>query len=501
MVGGILFVNYMNKEEFIIKARKIHGDKYDYSKVKYVNNITKICIICPEHGEFWQIPTNHLRGFGCKKCSGMFLDKNTFIERATLKHNGKYDYSKVVYKNNQTKVIIICPEHGEFCQNPSSHLKGVGCPKCNGGVKFTQEEFLKKSKEVHGDKYDYSKVEYKNCNTKVCIVCPEHGEFLQSPNKHLRGQKCPKCSGVAKSNTDEFIKKAKEVHGDKYDYSETVYSAAAKKVKIICPLHGEFYMTGNNHLRGQGCPKCANNVKLETSEFIEKAQAIHGNKYDYSKVNYVNRHTEVCIICPECGEFQQTPISHLAGNGCPKCKGWVFNTEDFIDKAKKVHGDKYDYSKIDYKATIIPVCIICPKHGEFLQKPNKHLSGCGCPKCNMSHLENNTMRILEHYNIEYECQKKFKWSKRYRYDFYLPTLNVVIECQGEQHFKPTDFASKGEEWANNQFKKIIKSDKIKKDLCNDNNIGIYYINYNDENIEDKIKKIITEYDNKNNKLC
>ena len=480
----------MNKEEFIIKARKIHGDKYDYSKVKYVNNITKICIICPEHGEFWQIPSNHLRGFGCKKCSGMFLDKNTFIERATLKHNSKYDYSKVDYKNNHTKVIIICPEHGEFCQNPSSHLKGVGCPKCNGGVKFTQEEFFKKAKEIHGDKYDYSKVEYKNCSTKVCIVCPEHGEFLQSPNKHLRGQKCPKCSGVAKSNTDEFIKKAQLIHGNKYDYSKTVYIAAAKKVKIICPLHGEFYITGNNHLRGQGCPKCANNVKLETSEFIEKAKEIHGDKYDYSKVNYVNRHTEVCIICPECGEFQQTPNSHLSGNGCPKCKGWVFNTEDFIDKAKKVHGDKYDYSKVDYKTSIIPVCIICPKHGEFLQKPNKHLCGCGCTKCNMSHLENNTMRILEHYNIEYECQKKFKWSKRYRYDFYLPTLNVVIECQGEQHFTPVDFAGKGEKNAIKELERNIKRDKIKKDLCNDNNVGIYYINYYDENIEDKIKNII-----------
>lgn len=124
-----------------------------------------------------------------------------------------------------------------------------------------------------------------------------------------------------KKTTEEFIEEAKKVHGDKYDYSETVYSAAAKKVKIICPLHGEFYMTGNNHLRGQGCPKCAGNVKLTTEEFINKAKGIHGDRYDYSKVNYVNRHTEVCIICPECGEFQQTPNSHLAGNGCPKCKG------------------------------------------------------------------------------------------------------------------------------------------------------------------------------------
>ena len=358
---------WFNKQEkFIKKAKEIHGDKYDYSKVKYVNNITKICIICPEHGEFWQIPSNHLRGFGCKKCSGMFLDKNTFIERATLKHNGKYDYSKVDYKNNHTKVIIICPEHGEFCQNPSSHLKGVGCPICNGGIKRTQEEFLIKAKEIHGNKYDYSKVKYVNAHTKVIIICPEHGEFLQSPNHHLRGQKCPKCSGAAKSNTDEFIKKAQLIHGNKYDYSETVYITAAKKVKIICPLHGEFYMTGNNHLRGQGCGKCAKSgVKLETSEFIEKAKEIHGDKYDYSKVNYISRKTNICIICPEHGEFWQTPNSHLAGNGCPKCKGWVLSGEDFCEKAKKIHSDKYDYSEVEYNKSCEKVKIICPKHGEF----------------------------------------------------------------------------------------------------------------------------------------
>ena len=155
------------------------------------------------------------------------------------------------------------------------------------------------------------------------------------------------------------------MHGNKYDYSETVYSAAAKIVKIICPLHGEFYMTANNHLRGQGCPKCAGNIKLTTEEFINKAKDVHGDKYDYSKVEYINRRTEVCIICPECGEFQQTPHSHLAGNGCPKCKGWVFNTEDFIDKAKKVHSDKYDYSEVVYTKSCEKVKIICSTHGEF----------------------------------------------------------------------------------------------------------------------------------------
>lgn len=261
-------------------------------------------------------------------------------------------------------------------------MSGSGCPQCAYKT-FTKNisTFIKQAKEIHKEKYDYSKVQYINSKTKVCIICPEHGEFWQNPNKHLHGRGCPKCAGHEKSNTAEFIKKAQLIHGNKYDYSETVYIAAAKKVKIICPLHGEFYMTGNNHLRGQGCPKCAGNIKLTTEKFINKAKDVHGDKYDYSKVNYVNRHTEVCIICPECGEFQQTPNSHLAGNGCPKCKGWVFNTEDFIDKAKKVHGDKYDYSEVEYNKSCEKVKIICSKHGEFWQTPNKHLGGCGCPKC------------------------------------------------------------------------------------------------------------------------
>ena len=379
-----------NTEIFIEKARKIHGDKYDYSKINYINKCTKVCIVCPEHGEFWQTPGSHTNtGNGCPLCGNKngsekrLKSINIFIKQAKEIHGDKYDYSKVEYSGNHEKVIIICPEHGEFLQSPDKHLQGCGCPKCAGNVKSNAKEFIEKSKKIHGNKYDYSKVEYINCHTNVCIICPEHGEFWQTPITHLRSNGCSKCSGKAKSNTEEFIKKAQLIHGNKYDYSETVYIAAAKKVKIICPLHGEFYMTGNNHLRGQGCPKCAGNIKLTTEEFINKAKDVHGDKYNYSKVNYINRHTEVCIICPECGEFQQTPNSHLAGNGCPKCKGWVFNTEDFIDKAKKVHGDKYDYSKVDYKTTIIPVCIICPKHGEFLQKPNKHLCGYGCPKCTL----------------------------------------------------------------------------------------------------------------------
>ena len=265
--------------------------------------------------------------------------------------------------------------------------------------KKTKEEFIAKAKLVHGDKYDYSKVEYVGALTKVCIICPKHGEFCQEANSHLRGQGCPKCKYEKQTcTTDEFIAKAKKIHGDKYDYSKVEYVGALTKVCIICPKHGEFCQEANSHLRGQGCPKCKYEKQTcTTDEFIAKAKKIHGDKYDYSKVEYVNRKTKVCIICPKHGEFWQTPSAHLRGQGCPKCKSkkQTCTTDEFIAKAKKIHGDKYDYSKVEYVNRKTKVCIICPKHGEFWQTPNHHLSGCGCPKCGVENHRKNKLSCTE----------------------------------------------------------------------------------------------------------
>ena len=185
---------------------------------------------------------------------------------------------------------------------------------------FTKDDFIRLARKVHGDKYDYSKVEYKNNKTDVCIICPIHGEFYQTPNSHyLKGRGCPICGGTKKSTKEDFIIKAKQVHGDKYDYSKVVYVNNQIKVCIICPEHGEFYQAPKNHLNGQGCPKCSGNKKLTKDDFIKKANEIHGYKYDYSKVEYINSQIKVCIICPEHGEFYQAPKNHLNGQGCPIC--------------------------------------------------------------------------------------------------------------------------------------------------------------------------------------
>ena len=211
------------------------------------------------------------------------LTTEEFIKRAKEVHGDKYDYSKIEYKNSKARIEVICPIHGSFWQIPNGHLSGNGCPKCNGGVQLFTETFIQKEKEIHGNKYDYSKVKYKNSKEKVCIICPKHGKFWQVARNHLHGAGCSKCNGGVQLATQDFIQKAKEIHGNKYDYSKAKYKKATEKVEIVCPEHGSFWQTPANHLQGQGCPVCNKKNKLTTEEFIKRAQKVHENKYNYSK--------------------------------------------------------------------------------------------------------------------------------------------------------------------------------------------------------------------------
>lgn len=258
------------QEQVIKKFKDIHGDRYDYSKVNFVKTTEKVCIICPEHGEFWQEPHVHMRGQGCPKCgiekrSKMrVLTTESFIEKARGVHGDKYDYSKTVYRNTKEKVCIICPEHGEFYQEPHNHLQGMGCPKCgnsNKGIKLSLQDFIDKSKSVHGDRYDYSKSVYVNNRTPLIITCRKHGDFTQLPEIHMMGCGCQKCAAESRAekqtlNTANFIEKAKAVHGNKYDYSKTVYVRNDVPVTITCPEHGDFLQKPSYHLDGCGCQKC-----------------------------------------------------------------------------------------------------------------------------------------------------------------------------------------------------------------------------------------------------
>lgn len=317
------------QQQFIEEAILKHGDKYDYSKVNYTSSKIKIVIICKEHGEFLQQPSLHLKKTGCRKCLGLSSPTTEeFIQKAKLIHGDKYDYSKVNYKNNNTHVTIICKIHGEFYQKPIIHIgkSKSNCSKCKGNYKFTTKDFIEKSRIIHGDKYDYSKVEFENMKSKVIIICKEHGEFTQNASCHSMGKGCRLCyynlcSKRQTKTLEYFLSKAKETHGEKYDYTKTIYENTEKKVIIICKIHGEFLISPKHHITNKGgCSKCSNNYVPTTDEFIEKAKIIHGDLYDYSKTKYVNSKKKIIIICKIHGEFEQSPTNHTRSKqGCPKC--------------------------------------------------------------------------------------------------------------------------------------------------------------------------------------
>lgn len=307
----------LTQQDFEKLANEIHNNFYNYSRSIYKERRGKIIITCPLHDDFLQKAEKHLSGGICPKCD-IKNKTNDFIKRANLTHNNLYNYSKSNYVNTITKLIIICPKHGEFLQNPLKHLEGNGCPKCIGLYKTTKE-FIEEVKIIHNDKYDYSKTNYITNKTKIIIICPTHGEFSQIPSDHLSGEGCGKCARNVKKSLQEFIDEANTVHNFFYSYDRFKYLNDRTKGIIICPDHGEFEQTPNSHLRGNGCIKCAG-VNLKTIEdFIKEANIVHNSLYDYYKFNYIHAHFKGTIICKFHGEFEQTPRSHLNGNGCLKC--------------------------------------------------------------------------------------------------------------------------------------------------------------------------------------
>ena len=226
--------------------------------------------------------------------------------------------------------------------------------------------------------------------------------------------------------------------------------------------------------------------RLTNLEFIEKSNRTHGFKYDYSKTTYINKRTKIDVICPIHGVFTQNAGSHIMGVGCPKCANvHRMNTAEFIDKAKQVHNNKYNYDLTLYKLSSKKIKIICPTHGIFEQKAGDHLFGKGCKFCNESKGEIKIKKILLEQQINFIPQHKFPDCKHKRllpFDFYLPEHNTCIEYQGRQHYEPVkDFGGESE------FKNILLRDKIKENYCADNGTILIKIKYTDDINLDFIK--------------
>ena len=290
-----MIMRKLTTEEFKKNYREKFGDLYDLSKAEYINNKTEIIAICPIHGEFKKRPDLLMDGAKCPKCSKTAkTSEEEFIVKAKYVHNNFFDYEMGSFINVSSPVGVICPIHGLWHPKANNHLNGANCPKCNregtshlitklpkknkSTKTYNTEEFKNKVIGLYGNIYDLKNVIYIDNRTPITVGCKIHGNFQITPNHLLSGRGCPKCSGNYHYTTEEIINEFKKVHGDKYIYSGSCYCRTHDNIIVTCPIHGDFEISPSNHLKGQGCPKCNNN-KLESE--IRLMLDEQGIKYNY----------------------------------------------------------------------------------------------------------------------------------------------------------------------------------------------------------------------------
>jgi hypothetical protein len=285
------------------------------------------------------------------------------------------------------------------------------------------------------------------------------------------------------NTTAGFIKRARARHGIKYDYSLSNYVAYNKPVKIVCPIHGEFLQKPFVHYVSN-CPKCGR--RYSTEEFIKRSKEVHKQAYDYSKVIYKGVFVPVTLICKKHDKaFQITPDNHIfSKQGCPLCGSGKHRTNgDFIQLAKEVHGDLYDYSLVEYKSATKKVDIICKVHGIFKQQPDCHLNRSnGCPSCKVRSkgeeciVEELSKLIPGEEVLRQYSDQNCRYKLPLRFDFFLPKRNLAIEYDGEQHFRAVDFSNKASEQRIVEiFEAIQERDKAKQIFCDTHGITLLRI--------------------------
>lgn len=350
----------------------------------------------------------------------------------------------------------------------------------------TTEEFIEEANRVHNGKYTYEHTVYKNSSSKVTVTCPIHGDFEVPAGHHIRSKSgCRKCNGNYQMNTTEFIQRAKEIHGNKYDYSKSEYVNKNTKVCIICPKHGEFWQKAEDHYSGHGCRKCYEewfiaNQTFPVEVFLEKAKERFGDKYVYDLSKYETLNSTITITCPEHGTYEQVANTHLETEGCPRCgrlkanKTKSLTQEEFIYKCKDVHGDKYDYSKVEYVKGRDKITIICPEHGEFITTASGHLyMGYGCPKCilkSQTKLLEKLEKVFPEETFKWEYRNE--WLGKQRIDICLEKYCIGIEYDGKQHYVPIDYF--GGEVA---FREQVESDALKNQKCKENGFTLFRLKY------------------------
>lgn len=395
----------LNKEAWIKRFKSTHGDRYDYSKFAYVNSHTKIEIICRIHGSFFQNPNNHKNSQGCPACQSIFNQPgreklSILIEEGGRIHGNRYSYDRAIYLGAMETTTITCELHGDFLQTPQSHVVSKnGCPECaklkrsatriyNAGKAFPV-----KARERHGHRYDYSEVQYTGAHDDVTIICEEHGPFTQMATNHLQGKGCQKCKGGVAIKLGDWLEQANNVHGQKFDYSKVTFSSVTHLVRIGCSDHGEFKQRAFLHLKSlEPCPECRPSKPWTIERFLSSAEAIHNNYYTYVNLPAViDYNTPIEAICPEHGKWTIPSAGGHASeskpSGCPSCgigKGGAarqITIEKVLEAFKNNHGDKYDPAKVKFSKVDAPIEFTCPEHGSVSLRTANLFIGDGCFHC------------------------------------------------------------------------------------------------------------------------
>lgn len=306
--------------------------------------------------------------------------------------------------------------------------------------KINIDQFIENSMIRHNNKYSY--IDFNGLSKKCRIICPLHGIFEQIAYRHLEGRGCQICGGSKLMDWNEIVAKANIKHKNKYEYPAQSYKNGESKIKIICNEHGKFNQSIYSHLVGRGCPNCAGNIAYTKETLIKKLKGIHNDKYLYDICNFKNNNSLIGIKCPKHGWFKQKAANHIYGQGCRKCSNDVYSTEKFINICNKIHDGYYDYKLVVYENYKSDIEIVCPKHGIFIQNARTHFRGSGCSSCRLSKAELKIESFLKLNSINYIRQKKFNdcfYINKLPFDFYLPDLNACLEYDGYQHFYPIKF--------------------------------------------------------------
>jgi very-short-patch-repair endonuclease len=501
-----------NKIDFIKRSKEIHGDKYDYSKVDYVNNKTPVIII-HQGIEYKQRPDSHISGRCPEVNKKIRLKNNQFIENAINVHGNRYNYSKVNYETTIKEVNIICKEHGIFKQKPINHLRGNGCKFCKesrgeylirfylelNGINYESQKSFEDCKNINKLLFDFYLQDYNVCiefdgsqhhkvndffgglksfeklklNDKIKDdYCFENNITLirLSDYKKIENEINSIIMKYKKITTEEktlnFIKKSIDIWGYKYDYSKTKYIDS--KTPVIIVYKGvEYKQTPIKHLQKRLCELSDN--RLSKDEFLRRCVDKWGNRFDYSNTKYINSYSNIEFYDRYYGIIaSQKPTSHMNGNL------YKFSKENFIEVSNINFNNKYDYSNVNFKGMSNKVKIVCPVHGEFEARPYDHINnryGGSCNKCDDYKFMKEVSSFLDRKDISYNKFHRFD-DLLLPFDFYIPTMRTAIEFDGIQHFQPVDHFGGVE-----AYERLKINDKIKEDYCEENYINLIRIRY------------------------